>query len=92
MNRRELIALLGGTAATGPLGARAQQSERMRRIGMLSSLTESDPEEIARKAAFVQVLAQKRDWTVTKHGAMEDLSRVQRVLGICDQASSAITF
>jgi putative ABC transport system substrate-binding protein len=54
--RREFIGLLGGAAAVWPLAARAQQPERMPRIGVLSNLTEDDPEARARDAAFVQGL------------------------------------
>jgi putative ABC transport system substrate-binding protein len=43
MRRREFIALMAGTAAW-PLGARGQQAERMRRIGVLMNLSESDLE------------------------------------------------
>jgi putative ABC transport system substrate-binding protein len=61
MKRREFIMLLGGAAAW-PLGARAQQPERMRRIGVLMALAEDDPETKARLAAFRQGL-EKRGWS-----------------------------
>jgi len=57
MNRREFITLLGGAAAW-PLAARAQQPERMRRIGVLMPSAADDPEFQARMTAFVQGLAQ----------------------------------
>jgi putative ABC transport system substrate-binding protein len=61
MKRREFITLLGGAAAW-PLAARAQQGERMRRIGVLMGFTESDPEAQAWTAAFREGL-QKLGWT-----------------------------
>jgi len=62
MKRREFITLLGGAAAW-PLAARAQQRERMRRIGVLMNLASDDAEGQARLAAFHQGL-QQLGWTV----------------------------
>ena len=62
MKRREFISLLGGAAAAWPLAARAQQAERVRRIGVLMNLAADDPEGQARIAAFVQGL-QQLGWT-----------------------------
>ena len=55
VKRREFITLLGGAAAW-PLAARAQQAERMRRIGVLMGLAEDDPDTKARLAGFRQGL------------------------------------
>jgi putative ABC transport system substrate-binding protein len=61
IRRREFITLLG-TAAAWPLAARAQQRERMRRIGVLIALAQSDPEAKAWVAGFLQGL-EKRGWS-----------------------------
>jgi putative tryptophan/tyrosine transport system substrate-binding protein len=61
VNRRSLITLLA-SAAAWPLVAHAQQPERVRRIGVLSTLPADDPEATARTAAFLQTL-QELGWT-----------------------------
>jgi ABC-type uncharacterized transport system substrate-binding protein len=62
VNRRAFITLIGGAAAARPLAARAQQGERMWRIGVLTSLSADDPEAEARNTAFLQAL-QQLGWT-----------------------------
>ena len=57
MRRREFIALFGGAAALWPLPARAQQAERMRRIGVLLPAAADDADFQTRVGAFLQTLA-----------------------------------
>jgi len=65
MRRREFITLLGG-AAVWPLAARAQQPERMRRIGILLAATADDAEFQAWVGAFLQALA-LLGWTIGRN-------------------------
>jgi putative ABC transport system substrate-binding protein len=60
--RRKFIAALGGTTLAWPLAARAQQADRMRRVGVLMNVAADDPEGQARLAAFLQGL-QELGWT-----------------------------
>ena len=82
MRRRQFISLIGGAAAW-PLAARAQQSERMRRIGVLTNLTENDPEGQSRNEAFRQGLHQL-GWTdggnvrIDYRGTLGDAERTRR--------------
>jgi putative ABC transport system substrate-binding protein len=66
MRRREFISLIGGAAVTWPLVARAQQGERMRRIGVLLPAAADDPVFQARVGAFLQALA-LLGWTIGRN-------------------------
>jgi len=65
VKRRDFITLLGGAAAW-PFAARAQQPERIRRVGVLMNLTADDPEAPGRVAAFAQGLGEL-GWTIGRN-------------------------
>src|SRR5262245_65696319 len=83
MRRRDFITLGGGAAAAWPLAARAQQGERMRRIGVLMNTAADDPTGQARLLAFAQALAQA-GWTDGRNVRMDirwgagDSERIRR--------------
>ena len=66
MTRRDLIALLGGAVASWPVGVRAQQPDRIRRIGVLMNVAADDPEALPRVGAFSQRLAEL-GWTIGRN-------------------------
>ncbi len=66
MKRREFITCIGGTAVAWPLTARAQQGERMRRVSVLMTTTENDPQSEVRNTAFLQGL-KELGWSVGRN-------------------------
>jgi putative ABC transport system substrate-binding protein len=80
--RRDFITLLGGAAAAWPQAARAQQGDRVRRIGVLTPGDENDPMRTARISAFTQALA-GLGWTDGRNVRMDlrwggaDITRMQ---------------
>src|SRR6516165_4505243 len=66
LKRREFITMLGNAAAGWPLAARAQQPERVRRIGVLGVTLENDPQSSRRAIAFERSL-EKLGWTVGRN-------------------------
>jgi putative ABC transport system substrate-binding protein len=83
IGRREFISALGGTVVAWPITARAQQPDRMRRIGVLMSTAADDPESQLRLVAFVQGL-QQAGWTagqnlqIDTRWATGDIARVRK--------------
>src|SRR5262245_50925978 len=83
IRRREFIFTLGGAAAAWPIAARAQQPDRVRRVGVLMNLAVGHPEGDARIAAFAQAL-QRLGWSdgrnlrIDHRWAAGDAGRFQR--------------
>jgi putative ABC transport system substrate-binding protein len=81
IRRREFITLLGGAAAL-PLAARAQQADRVRRIGVLMPGDENDPVRKTRLSGFTQALADL-GWTDRRNMRMDlrwfgdDINRIR---------------
>jgi putative ABC transport system substrate-binding protein len=82
MRRREFLGILGGVAAW-PVASKAQEAERVRRVGILNILGLDDPEANARRAVFEQTL-QQLGWTVGRNLKIEsrqiggDVDRLRR--------------
>jgi hypothetical protein len=70
MRRREFIAFIGSIAAARPLAARAQQTEQMRRIGVLMQIGADDPETPALVGAFCQGLAES-GWIICRDARID---------------------
>src|SRR6266550_8251627 len=70
MKRRDFITLLGGAAVVWPLVARAQQPERMRRVGALINTAADSADGQARFAAFVHGL-QQLGWTDGRNARLD---------------------
>jgi putative ABC transport system substrate-binding protein len=70
MIRRDFITLIVGATAAWPLAAHAQQSDRVRRIGVLMSLTKADPEDEQRRAVLQQGL-HELGWTEDRNIKIE---------------------
>jgi putative ABC transport system substrate-binding protein len=80
MRRREFITVVGGAAVAWPLAARAQQGERMRRVGVLTAMSETDPTLLPRMAAFQKSLqafgwAEGRNVSIVYRHATSDVDR-----------------
>jgi putative ABC transport system substrate-binding protein len=89
MRRRQFIALLGGAAAAWPLAARAQQLDRVRRIGVLMNFAEDDSESQTRLAAFRQAL-QELGWTDGRNVTIEHRWSVADVARAREMAAELI--
>ena len=91
IGRRKLIVTFGGAVAAWPLAARAQQGDRVRRIGVLMWLNENDPGAKSDLSAFTQALADL-GWTEGRNVRMDlrwygdDTNRIQAKFAEADLA------
>ena len=98
--RREFVTLLGGAAAAWPLAARAQQGERMRRVGVLLSTAADDPQTPPLIAALAQGLSEL-GWTAGRnlriaHKTIADFRKdngraIRRLRPVCCATKTSIT-
>ncbi|HJZ20232.1 MAG TPA: ABC transporter substrate-binding protein [Bradyrhizobium sp.] len=82
MRRRDFIGAIGGAVAAWPIAARAQQPDKMRRIGVLMTVSEGDPEGQDRISALRQGLSQQgwiegKNLTIEFRWAGGDMTRLQ---------------
>jgi putative ABC transport system substrate-binding protein len=82
IRRRSFITLLGGAGVAWPLAARAQQGDRVRRIGLLMPFDENDPDGKLRYSAFIQALAgfgwtDGRNVRIDLRWAGDDINRIR---------------
>ena len=89
IKRRTFITLLGGAAAAWPLAARAQQGDRMRRIGVLLPAAADDPEWQALFGAFLQALA-LLGWTSGRNMRIETRWATANAAEICRHAAELV--
>ena len=93
IRRREFITLLGGAVASWPLTARAQQGDRVRRIGVLNPGVETDPVRRTSISAFIQALTDL-GWADGRNVRMDvrwgggDIGRSRRSWSACNPTSS----
>ena len=99
MRRRDFITLLSGAAATWPLAARAQQSERVRRIGVLTPTSSDNPGQHARFEAFRNSL-EALGWSVGRNlqidvrwaaGDVDLLRRMRQLVAAAPDVILAVT-
>ena len=90
MKRREFVAVVGGMAATWPLAAHAEQSERMRRIGWLVGFAEKDPEAQSRTTVMARALGDL-GWTVGRNLHIDHRYLVGGSQRFDDQAAELVT-
>ena len=83
MRRRDFLGVVSGAVVAGPIAVRAQQSERVRFIGMINALESDDPEAQARAAVFEQALRQL-GWAVGRNLKIE----VRQIGGDADRGRS----